>query len=410
MSMPLEKPRVLHLITKGVIAGAEQLLIDLARSHDSESWDVRYATLFAPGEMNRRISESGQTCYALDFRGAKDLPAAAMRLARLVREERIDLLHTHLVHAGIVGLLVRSLVGRELRLVHTRHHSDALYKFGSPFGMPIKAKIDGFVARRQNMVCAVSRAARDVLVERERVFPERVRVTYPGIDIEGFRARVGDISGERIRGELGIGKEQTLLGVVAHLIPKKGHRFLIEALPAIIARHPCVVVFAGEGCERERLAALARRLGVEGSVIFTGFRSDIPDILAALDLVVQPSLEEGLPVSLIEAMALGRPIVASAVSGIPELVQHGRNGLLVPAGDSNALAGSILALLADPERRVRMGRAAQARALAEFSIERMARQYEAVWSGLLGISSRALQAGVAGSAPILARSPLRKTA
>jgi len=118
-------------------------------------------------------------------------------------------------------------------------------------------------------------------------------------------------------------------------------------------------------------------------VIFAGYRADIPDLLTAIDLLVQPSLEEGLPVSLIEGMALAKPIIATAVSGTPELVEDTATGVLVPPSDSRALAEAIVELLADPEKRARMGRLGEKRARECFSIARMAREYEAVWAELL---------------------------
>lgn len=382
------RPRVLHLVTKGVIAGAEQMLVDLASAHDSSRWDVRYATLFPAGEMNRRIAGRGQICYEFDYRRPIDLPKTALALARLIQREKIEILHTHLVHAGAAGILAKVLVGGKLRLVHTRHHADALYKFGGALGFPIKAKVDGFIARHHEIVCADAKAAVDVMVEREGVKPERARVTCSGVDIEGFRARVSPDARKRIREEFGVLPEEILLGVVAHLVPKKGHRYLVEAMPAIRASYPGArLLLAGQGIEQARIEAQVRLLGLGDAVIFAGFRADIPDILTALDLVVQPSLEEGLPVSLIEAMALGKPIVATTVSGIPELIEHGKTGILVPPADVPALANAITSLLADPGRRIEMGRAGEARARDHFAIERLARQYEDVWAELLGLSS-----------------------
>ncbi|HEX5323635.1 MAG TPA: glycosyltransferase family 4 protein [Capsulimonadaceae bacterium] len=389
ISSPNRHPRILHLITEGVIAGAEQALVELADAHDAAAWDVRFATLFPAGEMNKRIEDLGGTCYALQFHRTRDLPATAIRLARLIDKHEIDILHTHLVHAGMAGVLARRLCRRSLHLAHTRHHSDALYQFGARFGLPYKAKVDGFIARRQDAVCAVSKAARDILVERERVRPDRVRIVYPGANIARLRSRVTEGAATRVRAEFGVAAGQPLLGVIAHLVPKKGHHYLLEAMPAVLARFPGArLVLVGRGDELARLEAEVQRLALGQSIIFAGYRTDVPDIITALDLVVQPSLEEGLPLSLIESMALAKPVVATAISGIPEVVEHGKTGLLAPSADSPALADAIIELLSDPDRRCEMGRLGETRARAAFDVSRLARHYEEVWSTILNNSGR----------------------
>ena len=389
ISQPGRRPRVLHLVTKGVMAGAERSLIEISDAHDDRTWDVRYATLFPAGEMNRQIDERGHCCYALNFHRNSDMIRTAMQLARLVREQEIDILHTHLVHAGLAGVLARKIVGRRLRLVHTRHHSDALYQFGARFGLFYKAKVDGFIARNQDGVCPVSQTAKEILLLREGVKSDRVTVVHPGLDVDRFRARVTDQSGARIRAELCMKPSDPLLGVVAHLVPKKGHHYLLEAMPSVLARFPKTrLLLVGRGEELVRLEAHTQRLGLSQSVVFAGYRADIPDILAALDLLVQPSLEEGLPLSLIEGMALAKPIVATAVSGIPEVVENGVTGLLAPPADPAALAQAILELLSNFERSAQMGHQGGARARECFSISRVARQYEAVWAKVLSPLSR----------------------
>jgi len=316
------------------------------------------------------------------------MPRAALQLARLVREQEIDILHTHLVHAGLAGVLAKRMAGRRLRLVHTRHHSDALYQFRSRNGFAYKAKVDAFIARRQDAVCPVSQSASDILIQREKVRPERVTVVHPGLDVDRFLARVSENGRAGIRAELCAGPTDPLLGVIAHLLAKKGHQYLLEAMPTVLAKFPKTrLLLVGRGEELLRLEADVQRLGISQAVIFAGFRADIPDILSALDLVVQPSLEEGLPLSLIEAMALSKPIVASAVSGIPEVVTDGITGLLTPPADPPALAKAITTLLSNPEQLTEMGRQGEERARECFSISRVARQYEGVWAETLGPSN-----------------------
>jgi glycosyltransferase involved in cell wall biosynthesis len=171
------------------------------------------------------------------------------------------------------------------------------------------------------------------------------------------------------------------IGVVAALERRKAHDVLLHALAATLSKLPPLrVLFCGDGSERAALARLTRELGLESRVRFLGELGQVADVLAALDLFVLPSRHEGLGVAVLEAMAAGVPVVASAVGGLPEAVDDGRTGLLVPPEDPRALGVAIAELAADVERARRMGIAGRARVLAEFSMERMADAYEALYT------------------------------
>jgi glycosyltransferase involved in cell wall biosynthesis len=176
-----------------------------------------------------------------------------------------------------------------------------------------------------------------------------------------------------------------ILGVVAQLIERKGHRDLLRALPRIRGEFPGVrVLFLGRGPLREELERQCREQGLTEVVRFAGFREDLERILPCLDLVVHPAHMEGLGVALLQAAAAARPMVAAPVGGIPEIVQAGETGLTAPAGDSEALAEAVLALLRDPERARQLGRNARAHVRRHFSLEAMVAGNLAVYRRILG--------------------------
>jgi glycosyltransferase involved in cell wall biosynthesis len=223
-----------------------------------------------------------------------------------------------------------------------------------------------------------------VLEDLEGISPSKIRVTYPGVNITQLVSKISDPEGINFRQDLGLSSQHLLIGSVAHLLPKKGHAVLLEAMVSVRSQVPSArLIVAGRGRESERLRQLTEQLGLNDVVQFLGYRNDIPNLMNACDIMVQPSLEEAFGVSLVEAMAIGRPIVGSNVGGIPEVVENGVTGFLVTPGVADLLAKSLVDLLRNPTLRKDMGVAGQARAKKLFTIEKHAADYEAVWSELL---------------------------
>jgi L-malate glycosyltransferase len=198
--------------------------------------------------------------------------------------------------------------------------------------------------------------------------------------LNGVPTRPGDRT--RVRAELGAAPDDVVLLAVGSLVPRKGHAVLIESL-ATIGAGAWRLAIAGGGAERENLENLAHDRGLSSHVRILGHREDVPDLLAASDVFVMPSLWEGLPLALLEAMLAGKPVIASRTSGIPEAVSDGADGLLVPPGDVAALAGVLKTVLSDPSRRLSLGAAARARATAAFTLDAMANGYEKIFRDAL---------------------------
>jgi glycosyltransferase involved in cell wall biosynthesis len=183
-----------------------------------------------------------------------------------------------------------------------------------------------------------------VLEDLEGISPSKIRVTYPGVNITQLVSKISDPEGINFRQDLGLSSQHLLIGSVAHLLPKKGHAVLLEAMVSVRSQVPSArLIVAGRGRESERLRQLTEQLGLNDVVQFLGYRNDIPNLMNACDIMVQPSLEEAFGVSLVEAMAIGRPIVGSNVGGIPEVVENGVTGFLVTPGVSDLFAKSNFA-------------------------------------------------------------------
>ncbi len=227
-----------------------------------------------------------------------------------------------------------------------------------------------------SMVIANSKATARALRRNAPWLPEeRIAVIYNGIDPAPF------VSGSpRLRQEYRLPAHARVIGFVGQLDERKGICYLLQAFAEVHRRHPeTVLLVVGEGPLREWIVTTAAAYGLARAVILTGFREDVPAVMRSIDMLVLPSLWEGFGIVLIEAMAAGRPVVTTAVSSMPEIVLHGRTGLLVPPGNAQALAEAVCALLEDPARAKRMGRAGQVRVSEHFADQRMLRELEGLF-------------------------------
>lgn len=336
----------------GEIAGGQLVALQLARAARERAHDAWFA---APGEgpFTERVREEG---FAVEFVDVSRTFKAvgALQLVRLLRETKTDVLHTHTQLApNILGRLSAVMSG--VRVV-AHIHIESYFRPGI-VGRLYHRPLDNATARLCQAVVAVSEDTRRALVEQGYP-PERVVVVHNGVELDG---RPPSPPTGRTVVEVG------------RLAPVKGQRQLVEAIARI---DDARLVFVGKDLERSgayerELARRAEQLGVRDRVTFAGYRSDARELMRDAAVVALPSLAEGLPVVLLEAMAQARPVVATAVGGTPELVVDGETGLLVPPGDADALAAALRALLDDPRRARELGEAGRRRVEERFTAERM---------------------------------------
>ena len=261
-------------------------------------------------------------------------PQTLFKLCRLIRDERVDVINTHLTTASWQGALAAKICG--VPSVAVVHATDRKTWF-----------------QHADYLIAVSGGVKNALIE-QGIAPEKIDVLYHGIDLEQY---VAPLSMAQAKARLGLPEGALTVGVVASLIPRKGHRFLLEALKNMEA--PVHAIFAGEGELDAELRGQVLEMGLEKRVHFLGFRRDVPEIVCALDAFVLPSLKEGLSIAVMEAMALEKPVICSAIAGLPEVVHDGQTGFLVPPGDSAALQNALERLFADADLRAQLGRNAR---------------------------------------------------
>jgi glycosyltransferase involved in cell wall biosynthesis len=303
---------------------------------------------------------------------------AFWKLLVLIRRERPDVVHTHTAKAGMLGRVAAWLAGVPL-VVHT-FHGHVFHGYFSPLRTRVFVAIERWLARRTHRLVAVSARVRDEVLAHGVGRPERFHVVPVGLDLRRF-AECDPQRGE-LRAELGLSPEAPLVGIVARLVPIKRHEVFLAAAAAVLRQRPaCRFVVVGDGERRRALEEQARDLGIAEGVLFLGWRRDLERIYADLDLAVLTSANEGSPVSLIEAMAAGVAGVGPRVGGVPDVIDDGTTGVIVPPGDAAAVAGTIVRLLADVELRQKMGAAARERALRRYGADRLVADIAALYRG-----------------------------
>ena len=285
----------------------------------------------------------------------------ALRIARLARKHGVRTIHMHTSAAHSLGLAAARRLKSSLHPVVSRRVA-----FRRKPNFFTKRK---YVGRRIKYI-AISGAVKEGLFGLG-VLEKDISVVYSGVDVNRF-SRVDKEAAKALGGELRISPGSLVVGSVGSLVSCKGHAVLVEAMAQVLKTIPnllCLIV--GEGPERSQLESLVRRNELTGKVILPGHRDDVPELLSLMNVFVMPSLEEGLGVALLEAMAAGRTVIASKVGGIPEVVTDGQTGILVPPGRPDALAQSLADLLRDPARMTVLGSNAQKAVREKFSCEAM---------------------------------------
>jgi glycosyltransferase involved in cell wall biosynthesis len=334
--------------------GGQRQSFFLVRELQRKGWPLTFVVQ-PRRPLFERASAEGLPVLARRMRSELGL-LAALRIAAAMRRRKCCLVHCHDAHSAAVGLMAASLAGVPLRVVSRR------VDFPLRRNALTRRKYD----RGVDAVIAISQGVKRVLVEGG-VPPEKVEVVPSGID---FSVYDGDLPRDYLHREYGFSESDYLVGIVAQLEDHKGHRYLLEAARILMQRARRIkVVIVGEGSLRLELTKQADRLEVKDVVYFLGFREDVPRILASLNLFVLSSHLEGLGSSLLDAMACRLPVVATRAGGIPEVVQHGKTGLLVPPKDPEALAEAILALYRNRGLASRLGLEGYIQVQAKFSVE-----------------------------------------
>lgn len=359
--------RILQLKTSAGRGGAETLLLQTTRELVSRGHSIR-TLVGEPGWLVDRLLESDLDAATLPLVSASGL----LRVPRLVHEIKswgADLVLSHGARVNVFGTMAARLSGRPS--VSIEHSIDDWRTSGS-----VMDRIDRWVARGNRGRIAVSEAVGRLLIDRGILPPAKVDIIPNGVRFPDSVAALGRTS---ILNSMGINAEATVLVTVARFSNSKGHIHLIEALPQLVCSYPglrCLLL--GDGPLRADIEDRVQVLGLDETVVFAGAVDNVMELLPACDAFVLPSLWEGLPISVLEAMGLGVPVVASAVGGTPEVVHDGQTGLLVPPADPDALAAAIGRLLEDDALRNRISVLGRRYVRKHYNLDRVLDRYEEV--------------------------------
>lgn len=354
------------------IGGLQQVIVNLCKSIDQNRFRASVLCLRNRGEFASEVECIGIPVHLLPQTDKTDY-LSFLKIACILRRERIDVIHTHNTQPFVEGTLGALLSGVR-RVVHTDHARD----FPDKMRYMVAERLAAIYA--DNVVAVSDHTARN-LKKYEKIPEKKIIVIPNGIDGKHFRQKM-DVEAQK--NEFNIPHNVPVIGLGVRLSEQKGITYLLSAMPDILRRHPhTVLVIAGNGPLETHLRRQAAELGIKRSVRFVGPLIDIRKLLCMLDIYVLPSLWEGLPMVILEAMAAGCPIIATNVGGNKTAIRNNVNGILVPPANPKAIGEQVIALLNDNERRTKFIEKSSTLFRKKFESHRMAEQYMALYSGNL---------------------------
>jgi glycosyltransferase involved in cell wall biosynthesis len=366
---------VLHVITSMGRGGAEKLASDLLPKLKEKGCNVRLVSLTKNLAFAPKLKANDIDVDCLYFNGTiydfGKIIKASRKLREIIKAEKPDIVHSHIYMADILTWIATPT---GIKLISTVHGKDEWWSQTSRLRSVLKKNLDSVSGRISGKrYIAVSEYVRESIIKNFHISTSRVRTISNGIEVNSFH--IGSM--EKI-------VDKPVIIQVGRFYKEKGHIFSLQAFSILKKKVPGArLVFAGDGPLKSEIEKRSNDMGLGGSVQFLGARDDIPELLSSADIFWMPSLYEGLPIALLEAMACGVPVVAHAVGGLGALISNGENGMLVQSGDTMALAKSTLELLANPALRVKMRTNARRDIESKYSIARTADGYINAYEDLI---------------------------
>ncbi|MHB8481163.1 MAG: glycosyltransferase family 4 protein [Nitrospiria bacterium] len=373
----MQKIRVIQITHDLNIGGLQRVAADLAQNLNKDRYDVSVCALREGGVLEQELSQEGISVIKLPPAPNGVDYFSFWKLYQIFKAVRPDIIHTHNTQPFLEGALA-GLMARVPVIIHTDHGRQFPDKKRYMFA-------EQTLARFVSQIVAVSEFTKNDLIQYEKIKASKIKVVLNGIDGRKYSCSIDKI---RKKKEAGIDRERgPIIGWCGRLSPEKGLSFLFKSVKSLVKVYPeIILLIAGEGPLEERLRIEAKELGIERNILFLGRREDVHEIMSIFDIFVLPSIREGLPLVLLEAMAASLPIIASDVGGISRAVKEGINGFLVKPQDPDILYERIKNLLENAELREVFARNAQALFQKEFSLERMIREYETVYQECLALA------------------------
>ena len=366
------KINVLQIVEGFGWGGAEKKLLELVKYLDKKRFNLTICSLGISNQIPQEFLNVGAKVFTIKRKRRIDI-GVIYNLVKLIKKRHIDVVMTVLFYADIMGILSARIAGvKAVFSWETSPSSDWLVKR--------RLLSYRFVIRFCNKVIAVSRGTAQFLVEKRGVPIGKILVIPYGVDLSKYSTDDNPI----LRRKLGLNRKNKVIGVVARLQVVKGHVYLINAAEKIVGVFPEVkFVFVGDGTLRNELEEHIRAKRLERNFLFLGYRSDIPEIMRTFDIFVLPSLSEGFPNVVLEAMAAGKPVVATAIDGTKEAIANNITGLLVPVKNSKALQNVLLKLLRDESLSKQMGERGRKRVEEYFSLAKQVNSFEKLYTQFL---------------------------
>lgn len=362
---------IMQIVFSLKIGGLENLVVNLVKKMDTAKYNISVCCLKEGGILRRELTDLGIPVFTEQKHEGVDY-TLVFRLARLLKQKKIDLIHTHNPAPWLYGAIAARIAGVKV-VVHTEHSN----LFSNQKRLMLAEK---FLSKITDIIISDSEKVTQHLIDKQRISPQKIRTILNGIDIEKFQKEINIKNKKR---ELGIKEGGLVIGIVARLEPIKDHLTLLDAFNRISKKIPEVVlVVVGDGSLRESLKNRIEKLKIGDKVYFLGVRNDISEIIRIFDIFVLSSLSEGLSLSLLEAMAVGLPVVATDVGGNPEVIVDGITGLLVPPNDPESMAKAIIEILSNEKLSREMGLAGRKKIEEKFSLERMTLEYIDIYKSL----------------------------
>lgn len=363
------KTKVLQLVEGFNFGGAETKLLELVQHMDRSRFETMVMSLGLGNEIEDEFQKLD--CRVITFYRQKRVDLDLLkRIREFIRDEQIDIVMTTLFYADVLGALAGHKGGAKGVF--------SWETISSPkWLVPHRLFAYRYAIRKVDKVVSVSQATANWLIQKRKVPPQKITIIPYGVNLEKFKPGPGEIS----RSSIGIEPDDVVIGQVSRLTEQKGHTYLIDAAKLVVRQYPQVkFVLAGDGPLRNQLEAQIRQNALQDHFILLGFRRDVPELLRLFDVFTLPSLYEGLPNVVLEAMASALPVVATPVDGTKEAVVDGETGILVPEKDPGRLAKALLSLLQNDEKRIRMGQNARQRVENHFSLKLQVEQFERLYS------------------------------
>lgn len=353
----MEKIKILHFITGLDVGGAETLLYNLIKNIDPSKFEMSVCYFKSSGQLHNDLADLGIEVFALPSVSEFSL-IKIFAFWNYLRKSKFDILHNHLIHSVLIGRIIGKLAGIKI-IVSTEHNLTnwgrkltfvhLFYKLTSVF---------------DNKIIAISNAVKSCLVTKRGISDSKIEVIFNGIDLNKFNSSVSQVE---------LCKESfPVIGCVSRLSKIKGQNYIIEAVAKLKGKYPDILlILIGDGESRNDLQNQAKRLSLENNIRFEGTHKNIIPYLSQMDIFILASIDEGLSIALIEAMAMGKKIIATDIGGIPEVIEHMKEGILVPIQDSESIFNAINQIIDDPELSLCLQKNAIMKAQNKFDLSKM---------------------------------------